>query len=144
MKTTDVPIVVEQVFNRPVSEVWKAITQTDQMTEWFFDNIPDFKAKVGFKTQFKVKTPSGNFLHLWKITEVIPQQKLVYNWKYKDFIGNSFVTFKLFNLSGKTKLRVKTNVIEDFDQSIPEFKRESCLGGWNYFIKERLLTYLEA
>lgn len=145
MKTTDPPIVVEQDFDTPIEKVWKAITQLEQMKKWFFNNIPQFKAQEGFKTQFNVNTPNHNFLHLWEITKVIPQQKLVYKWKYKGFKGNSFVTFTLTTIStSKTKLVVSTSIIEDFDDSaIDEFKYESAVAGWNYFIKQQLVSFLE-
>ena len=29
-----------------------------------------------------------------------------------------------------------------FDNFIPEFKRESGIGGWNYFISERLSAFI--
>ncbi|MBL4887182.1 MAG: SRPBCC domain-containing protein, partial [Flavobacteriaceae bacterium] len=56
MKHTDPPIIAEQILNAPIGRVWKAITQVDQMHQWFFDNIPSFKAEVGFETQFNVKS----------------------------------------------------------------------------------------
>lgn len=33
-------------------------------------------------------------------------------------------------------------VLESFPQNTPEFKRESCVGRWGYFIKHRLKNYL--
>ncbi len=142
MKTTDTPIIVEQLFNKSVKEVWQAITVLDQMTQWFFKDIPEFKAEVGFKVQFNVKATSRDFLHLWEITEVIPEQKLVYNWKYKDVKGKSYVTFELFEVRNQTKLLLSTKIVEDFDDAIPEFKRESGVAGWNYFIKDSLKGFL--
>ena len=142
MKTTDPPIIVEQVFNRSAAVVWQAITNVDQMTQWFFKDIPDFIPKVGFKTQFNVQTPNRDFLHLWTITEVIPLQKIVCNWKYKDYAGDSYVTFELFESQDQTKLVLTTTVTEDFDDTIEEFKYESGLAGWNYFIKESLKHFL--
>jgi len=112
------------------------------MKQWYFDNIPEFKTEVGFKTQFNVKAPSRDFLHIWTISEVIPFQKIVYNWKFKGLPGSADVSFELFEEKNKTLLRVTNKVIEDFDSSIPEFQRESCQGGWNYFINERLKAFL--
>ncbi len=143
MKTTEAPVIVTQVFNNTIEDVWKAITDREEMVQWFFDNIPDFKAEVGFKTQFNVQAPSRDFMHLWEITEVIPNKKLVTNWKYEGLAGNSFVTMELEAVNSKTQFTLTTKVVEDFDDSIPEFKRESCVGGWNYFIKERLADYLK-
>jgi uncharacterized protein YndB with AHSA1/START domain len=111
------------------------------MTEWFFDNLPDFKPEVGFIIQFNVNAPSRDFMHLWEVTEVIPNHRIVTNWKYEDAVGDSFVTFQLEELGKQTKLTVSTTVVEDFDDTIPEFKRDSCVEGWNYFIKERLKLF---
>ncbi|WP_046745059.1 SRPBCC family protein [Kordia zhangzhouensis] len=142
MKTSEPPVIVTQRFNQSVETVWKAITDVSHMRQWFFDNIPDFKAQVGFQTKFNVKAPSRDFLHLWTITEVIPQQKIVYNWKYEGLSGDSLVTFQLEETQNGSLLTLTTTVVEDFPEEIPEFARESCLAGWNYFIKEQLLLYL--
>jgi len=50
--------------------VWKAITDKDQMKQWYFDTIDDFKPEVGFQTQFKVRNGNKDYLHIWKVTEV--------------------------------------------------------------------------
>ena len=142
MKITDPPVIVEQLFNKTVNLVWKAITELDQMLLWYFDTIPDFKAEVGFTTQFNVKAPSRDFLHIWEVTEVIPQKKITYNWTFKDYDGSGDVTFELFEQNSQTLLRLTNIVIEDFDDAIPEFRRESCLAGWNYFIKDRLVSFI--
>ena len=143
MKISEPPVIVEQLFDQPLEVVWNAITRLDQMTQWYFENIPEFKTQVGFKTQFNVTAPSRDFLHIWEITEVIPFQKIVYNWTFKDCLGSSDVYFELFEQDSKTLLRVTNKVVEDFDANIPEFRHESCQGGWNYFIKERLTSYLK-
>lgn len=137
------PIVVEQTFNTTIKIVWSAITEIDQMRQWFFNNIEDFKAEIGFKTQFNVTSEKRNFLHLWTITEVEPFKKIVYNWNYKEYSGNSFVYFELFEEKNKTKLKVTSIVTEAFPKNIPEFEPESCRAGWNYIIKQNLKKYLE-
>lgn len=142
MKTTDQPVIAEQFFNQSKTTVWNAITVLEQMKQWYFDNIPEFKTEVGFKTQFNVKAPSRDFLHIWTISEVVPFQKIVYNWKFKGLPGSADVSFELFEEKNKTLLRVTNKVIEDFDSTIPEFQRESCQAGWNYFINERLKAFL--
>ena len=137
------PIIVEQSFNVSIKTVWNAITEIDQMRQWFFNNIEDFKPEVGFKTQFNVQSEERNFLHLWEITEVDPFKKIVYNWRYGDYPGNSFVHFELFEQNIKTLLRVTSVVTEEFPDNIPEFKPESCRAGWNYFIKQNLKEFIE-
>jgi len=143
MKSTDSPIVVEQIINTSKEKIWEAITNVELMRQWFFDNIKSFKPAVGFKTKFKVQSEDRIFTHLWEVTEVDLQQKIVYNWKYEEYPGDSFVTFQLIEDNKSVNLVLTTEVVEDFPQDIPEFKRESCIGGWNYFIKERLKQFLE-
>ena len=136
------PVIIEQHFNRSVNDVWSAITQIDHMTQWFFENIPTFEAKVGFETSFNVNANGVDYLHLWKITEVIPQKKITYSWKYRDFKGDGVVIFELFEETDQTLLKLTNHGLETFPDDIPEFTRESCEAGWNYFINQRLKEYL--
>jgi len=48
----------------------------------------------------------------------------------------------LYRKTIKNTVVLSTEVLEDYPDDIPEFKRESGLGGWNYFIKDRLYNYL--
>src|SRR3954470_16195191 len=88
-------IVLERTFNAPVAEVWKALTDVDQMRSWYFD-LKDFKAQVGFKFDFVVEHEGNKYHHLCEVTEVVPQKKIAYTWRYKGETGNSLVTFELF------------------------------------------------
>lgn len=137
-------IIVEQSFNKPKEEVWSAITDPDRMRKWFFENIPGFIPEVGFETRFNVDAGERQFMHLWRITEVIPFEKIVYNWKYENIEGNALVSFELFEQNPKTLLRLTNLRLETFPPNIPEFSRESCIGGWHYFIKQRLKNYLDS
>jgi len=143
MRKGDDPIIVEQSFNTSIESVWKAITDIDQMRQWFFENIPSFKPEVGFETQFNVQSQDRNFLHMWKVTEVVPLRLIRYNWKFEGYQGDSFVVFELFEENNLTKLQLTAQVLEDFPEDIPEFKRESCIDGWTYFIKKSLKEFLE-
>ncbi len=144
MKSTDEPIAVEQSFDVTPDEVWCAITDVGLMRQWYFDNIPDFKPQVGFETRFNVTSENRNFLHMWKVTEVVPGRKIVYEWRFKEYPGESTAIFDIVE-SGKTaKLRLTVLVHEDFPDDIPEFTRESCIEGWKYFINGRLKTFLDA
>ena len=144
MKATDPPIIVEEVFTRNVNDVWSAITELDQMHQWFFDNIPAFEPRVGFEVSFDVKAPSRVFPHVWKIVEAIPNQKITYDWSSGDaFEGAGLVSFELFPEDSQTRIRLTNKIVKDYPSGIPEFTTESCSGGWNYFIKDRLKNYLE-
>lgn len=143
MKRTDPPIVVEETFETSLKNVWKSITEVDQMQKWFFEQIKSFKAEKGFETEFLVEVGDRKFTHLWTIVEVKLNHRIKYQWRYKEYQGDSFVLFELKEEKGKVTLKLMTEVVEDFPNDIPEFKRESCIGGWNYFIKERLKAFLK-
>jgi uncharacterized protein YndB with AHSA1/START domain len=143
MRKNQEPIIVEQTFNASINNVWNSITEIDQMRRWYFENIPLFKPEVGFETQFNVQSQSRNFLHIWKVTAVVPLKKISYNWKYVGYPGDSFVVFELFKQNQLTKLRLTHQVQESFPDDIPEFSRTSCVEGWTYFIKKRLKEFLE-
>ncbi|WP_320018418.1 SRPBCC domain-containing protein [Labilibaculum manganireducens] len=136
------PIIIEQSFNKSKEEVWSAITDPNKMRKWFFENMPDFIPEVGFETRFNVDAGERQFMHIWKITEVIPFEKIVYNWRYENMYGNAFVSFELFDRDIETLLRLTNLGLETFPQDIPEFSRESCTDGWQYFINKRLKEFL--
>ena len=143
MRSSDEPIIVEQIFNTSINKVWDAITELGQMQQWFFENIEAFEPEVGFETQFEVKVEDRVFLHLWKLTDVLPVKRITYNWKYEGYPGDSFVTFELIEQNNDTKLVLTHKVVESFPSDVPEFSRENCSGGWNYFIGKNLKEYLE-
>lgn len=143
MKVTDEPVVVVQLFDVPLPEVWAAISQVNQMRQWFFPNIEAFEAREGFETKFIVENEGRSFPHVWKVMKVAPMKVLAYNWKYEGYEGDSVVIFELLKLNQQTKLTLTHRVTESFQVGIPEFSRESCEGGWHYFIKQELKKYLE-
>jgi uncharacterized protein YndB with AHSA1/START domain len=143
MRKNDKPIMVEQTFNESIDTVWNSITMIDQMRQWYFKNIPSFKPEVGFETQFSVQSQGRNFLHMWKVTEVVPKKMIMYNWKYDGYPGDSFVVFELFKQNNLTKLRVTHQVQESFPEDIPEFSRESCIEGWTFFTRKSLKEFFE-
>ncbi len=143
MRTIEEPIIVEQTFNTSVDIVWNSITEIDKMRQWYFENIPFFKPEVGFEIRFNVQSQDRSFLHIWKVTEVVPLKMIAYNWKYENYPGDSFVKFELFEENKMTKLRLTHQVLEDFPDDIPEFKRESGVEGWTFFIRKSLKEFLE-
>lgn len=143
MKVNDSPVIVEEIFNAPVQSVWNAITVVEEMRAWYFDNIPAFEARVGFETQFMVINEGREFPHHWMVTEVLPLKKISYDWRFGNYPGLGLVSFKLTEHGGSTTLKLTNAVLEDFPGGVPEFERESCLGGWRYFIGQSLKAYLE-
>ena len=143
MKTTDDSIIFKRTYPKSISEVWIAISYLPKMHEWYFPEIPSFEARVGFKTQFNIKAPSQDFLHQWEVLEVEEGVKLAYKWTFKEIQGASSTTWELAEVPEGTQLTLTNDVLEDFPDEIPEFTIESCKGGWDYFINERLAEYLK-
>ncbi|HKB45981.1 MAG TPA: SRPBCC domain-containing protein [Chitinophagaceae bacterium] len=79
------PLVFERIFNAPAEKVWKALTDLNQMKQWYFPQLENFKPEEGFETQFNVHNEGKDYLHIWKIKKVIPLKKIPLN-------GNMVVT----------------------------------------------------
>lgn len=137
------PFVIERIFKAPVSQVWKAITDKDEMKQWYFD-LETFKPEVGFEFQFSAGSEEKKYLHICKITEVIPQKKLTYSWRYEGYEGLSFVCFELFpEGDNSTRLKLTHSGLETFPQ-IPGFMKENFAAGWTEIIGTSLKKYVEA
>jgi uncharacterized protein YndB with AHSA1/START domain len=137
------PIVVERLFHVPVNKVWKAITDKDEMKKWYFD-LKEFKAEKGFTFQFTGGPPDGiQYIHVCEITEVIPEKKLTYSWRYEGYAGLSFVTFDLSDQGGDTLLRLSHDKTESFPKENKDLARTNFEMGWDGIINSSLKEYLE-
>lgn len=137
------PVSVEKLLNAPVKKVWQAITQKEQMKAWYFD-LDDFKPEVGFEFKFAGKGSKGeDYMHLCKITEVIPFKKLQYSWQYETVAGYSLVTFELSEENNQTRLTLTHQGLETFPQDKVDFTKNSFNGGWTELITSLLPQYLE-
>ena len=83
------------------------------------------------------------FPHKWRITEADPPCRITCEWRYENYAGCGYVTFELAGVEAKTRVHLINTITEDFPGDIPEFKQESCIGGWEYFIRQRLKGFLE-
>jgi len=135
-------IIVERTFKAAAAVVWKALTDKNEMKKWYFD-LAEFKAEKGFQFQFKGGPEEKSYTHLCEVTEVIPQKKLTYSWRYEGYEGISFVTFELFEQGAETLLKLTHRGIETFPKH-PHFAKNNFMEGWNYIINTSLKGYLEA
>ncbi len=135
-------IEVEFEFNAAIATVWQAITDPQQMRQWYFEQINQFEPIVGFETRFDVQCDGRNFEHCWKIIEAQPMSVLKYEWSYTGYAGESEVHWMLTEKGQGTQLNLVQIGIETFDQSDPIFSRESGEAGWDYFIRESLANFL--
>ena len=136
------PIIIERTFNASIEQVWKALTDKMQMKEWYFD-LKEFKAEVGFEFQFTGGPPEKTYLHLCKITEVIPGRRLSHSWRYDGYAGNSFVTFELFDEGGKTRVKLTHTGLESFPKENLDLARHNFEAGWTDIIGRSLKEFVE-
>ena len=142
-KMSTTPVIVERVFNKPVTLVWKALTNLDQLKQWYFE-LADFKASVGFEFEFYGgKDENRQYLHHCKITEVVKEKKLSYTWRYVGYPGNSTVTFEFFDQGDSTRLRLIHSGIESFGSN-PDFAKDEFTVGWTMFLNDALNDFLLA
>jgi len=142
MKRTDPAIIVKEEFKTTKETLWKAITDINEMQHWYFTMIPDFAPTVGFKTEFEVSVENRTFTHVWEVTEVIPNKMITYIWTYLEYPGKAAVSFELLEKEGGLQLVLTLYVLENFPEDIPEFRRESCIHGWEYFLQGNLKDYM--
>lgn len=136
------PLVIERTYDAPIDAVWKALTDSKQMQQWYFP-ITDFKPVIGFEFQFEGGSETVTYLHLCKVTEVIAGRKIAYSWKYDGYPGNSTVSWELFDEGKKTRLKLTHEGLETFPQDKPDFARSSFTGGWTYFADKALKNFIE-
>lgn len=136
------PLIVERIYNAPANKVWKAITDINQIRQWYF-NLADFKAEPGFEFQFEGGKDDKVYLHKCRITEVVPYKKLQYTWRYEGYEGNSYVTFELFAEGEKTRLKLTHEGLETFSMSNPDFDKKNFMQGWTQIIGTSLKDHVE-
>ena len=135
---------VERVYNASITKVWNALTNIDEIRQWYFD-ISDFKAEKGFEFSFigTGKDSSHSYKHLCRITEVIPNKKLAYSWQYEGLKGYSEVIFELFQENTKTRVKLTHEGLNTFPQNNQDFLQENFVEGWTSIIGDILKSYAE-
>ena len=135
-------VIVERTLNAPIARVWRALTDVDQMREWYFD-LKEFKPQVGFEFEFVVEHEGNSYHHLCKVTEVVPEKKIAYTWRYKGEPGDSLVTIELFPESNMTRLWLRHEGLETFPKT-PAYARKNFEQGWIAIIGTELKQFVES
>lgn len=136
------PIIIERTFNASASTVWKAITDNDDMKQWYFP-LPEFKPELGFEFCFTGGPPEKEYLHLCKVTDVVPGKKITYSWRYDGYEGNSFVSFELLAEGEKTRIKLTHVGLETLPADNPHFAAANFVAGWTHIIGTSLKDFLE-
>ena len=85
--------------NTTVENVWNALTQPEEMRNWYFD-ISNFEATEGeifdFVVSFTDEDGEHSFRHLFEILEAVPYEKLKHTWEHPGHsAGTSTLTWEL-------------------------------------------------
>lgn len=135
-------VIIEEIFDASAERVWQAITDKNKMKKWYFD-LDEFNPVVGFNFKFPGKGHNGDdYMHLCRVTEVIPNKKLQYSWSYENLSGVSYVTFELFSEGEKTRLKLTHSGLDSFPKNNPDFAMESFKGGWTKILSESLKNFI--
>ena len=135
--------VIEQTYQATTSKVWTAITDKSEMKLWYFD-LPEFKLEVGCEFRFMGgPAEDRQYQHICRVTEVIPNKKLTYSWRYDGYDGNTLVAFELFDEGDQTRLKLTHKGLETFPADNPDFSRENFAEGWTWLIGTSLKEYLQ-
>ena len=134
-------VVVERGLNASVANVWRALTDVDQMREWYFD-LKAFKPEIGFEFEFVVEHEGNRYHHLCRVTDVIPEKKIAYTWRYKGEPGDSLVSIELTPEGDKTRLKLTHTGIETFPKT-PAYARKNFEAGWMAIIGTELKQFVE-
>jgi uncharacterized protein YndB with AHSA1/START domain len=138
---TPAPFVIERTFDVPVGRVWKALTDNEEIKHWSF-TIPDFKPEVGYDFTFDGENEGRKFVHLCRITEVVPERKLAYSWRYEDVVGISHVSFELFAEGQRTRLRLTHEGLENLAHAGKDYLRSNFEAGWTSILDKGLASLL--
>jgi uncharacterized protein YndB with AHSA1/START domain len=139
-------IVIQRVFDLPVSKVWRALTEAEEFKKWwgpkgFTCPSSKMEARVGGKYLSCMRGPDGReYWSTGTVKEFIPEKKLVVTDSFSDEKGNIkpaseygmpgdwprelLITFELEEADGATKLRLQ-------HEGIPEEMHDDCVKGWN-------------
>lgn len=117
------------LINSSIEKVWQALVDPKIINEW-----GGGPSKMSDKEGFEFSVWGGE-IH-GKNIKVIPNEKLVQDWKEKDWDNFSKVTFILQKQGDKTKLDL-------LHEDIPDKKEEDIADGWKEYYIGPLKDLLE-
>jgi uncharacterized protein YndB with AHSA1/START domain len=140
------PIVIQRVFDLPISKVWKALTNAEEFKKWRGPNgftcpSSSMEARVGGKYLNCMRAPDGKeFWSTGVVREFLPPRRLVITDSFSDNNGKVIpasdygmpgnwpkelmITYELEEADGATKFKL-------IHEGIPAEMRDECIQGWN-------------
>lgn len=127
-------------YPHPPETVWKFLTDSQLLAEWFMEN--DFKPELGHVFQFrakpKIKLGFDGTVYA-EVIEIVPFQKLSYTWKGGPGKGkialDSVVTWSLTPKDGGTELLLEHKGFKGIKNYITYLIMNK---GWVIILKKKL------
>lgn len=139
---TDI-LTYEETYNVPLEKVWEALTNKDQMKQWYFD-IPDFELKEGGVFNFFEPGGQNLFHHQCTIKEINPFKKFVHTWTYPEKSkGSTEISWELFPEGDTTLVKFSHTGVESFTDGGNDLSKENFEAGWKEILEVSLKKFLE-
>lgn len=142
MKSNEEKIEIKKtmVIDSSPSVVFRAITETNELTKWFPDHVI-FEPKVGGKVRFSFYKEKNkmdrDYIVEGSIIEFIPNKKISYTWQYKDIpeFPETIVSWKLEEIEqNKTRVELVHSGFTGKEQENLSSKGHD--EGWTHFMNE--------
>ena len=129
--------------NAPLDKVWNAITNKEQMKNWYFD-VPDFEPKIGNNFSFYGGDENEEYQHFCEIVDLIPNEKLKYSWTYPEISKEkTLVKWELKPENEGTIVTLTHKGLEAFEHLGENFKIHSFRKGWEDIVGKSLKEFVE-
>lgn len=136
-------IIIQECFHVSPEKIWQAITDKEQMKQWYFD-IPDFELKVNAKFNFYEPGNDKKFHHQCVIKKIVQNKLLQHTWTYPEKSkGESVITWEITRIGRFTLVKLTHEGVETFSDGGSDFKRENYEAGWNEILGKSLKSYLD-
>ena len=86
------------------------------MEKWHF-SFEEANPEDRVGNESEGRSDDNEWLHICEVTEFIEEKKLQYSWRYDGYPGISYVTFELFDMGDKTRLKLTHDGIESFEDN---------------------------
>lgn len=129
--------------NAPLDKVWNAITNKEQMKNWYFD-VPDFEPKIGNNFSFYGGDENEEYHHFCEIVDLIPNEKLKHSWAYPEISKEkTLVKWELKPENEGTIVTLTHKGLEAFEHLGENFKIHSFRKGWEDIVGKSLKEFVE-
>ena len=128
-----------KIFNKPIQDVWEAISAESNIGKWFLEG--KFTAEDGAGFEFQ-ETPGVKLKGTFK-GEVLSAQEpinLAFSWVHSKLNHTTYIWWKLEELHGKTRVELEHSGFKGYADYLSSFSYGFF---WNGRLK-KLAKYLEA